>query len=408
MVHAMTAQERPAWAARLQAERESRGWKKPEMARRLLLARGYPTEHKTSLVRQMLDWEKGKNFPRDWQQAYTTAFGLSDRELFDVPAAQDRSDLLSLGVVGATPLTQAPVPHVGPVAPELVMYFLEQLPGHYRADMFLGPRHLIPTVVTQAQLIDELTRAADGQVRRGLLGAGVAYSALLGWLYQDAGDVDRSGYWRNVGLDMAHRSGDAQLVSYALTNKAMLAVDLGDGRAILDYADAALADKSKLCPKVRVLGLVHKAHGHSFLGDRTAVDKALDKAAELVGSVDDEHPWGNSCRRTASYVDVQRATAYVRLGEHREAVDLWERVLGSAPDSARRDNGVFWARQAAALAAVPEPERVVEIASATAGIVADTGSARLRKELLRLPSEASAWRATGPGRELGEIIAAIA
>lgn len=404
----MTAEERPAWAARLQAEREARGWNKAEMARRLQRAAGNPNGPTESLVRQILDWEKGKNLPRDWRQDYATAFGLSDRDLFgDAPMTPlDRRELLGLGVAGAAPSIR--IPHVGPVAPELVMYFLEQLPGHYRADMFLGPRHLIPTVVTQTQLIDDLTRAADGQVRHGLLGAGVAYSALLGWLYQDAGDLDRSGYWRNVSLDMAHRSGDVQLVSYALTNKAMLAVDLGDGRAVVDYADAALVDQERLCPKVRVLGLVHRAHGHSFLGDRDAVDKALDQAAALVPSIDDDHPWGNACRRTTGYIDIQRATAYVRLGEHREAVDMWEQILGSAPESARRDNGVFWTRQAAALAAVPDPERVVQIASATAGIVADTGSARLRRELLRLPSQASAWKGTRAGRELGEIIAAIA
>lgn len=34
------------------------------------------------------------------------------------------------------------------VAPELVDYFRSQLAGHYQADMFLGPRHLIGTVFT--------------------------------------------------------------------------------------------------------------------------------------------------------------------------------------------------------------------------------------------------------------------
>lgn len=356
----------------------------------------------------MLDWEKGKNLPRDWRAAYAAAFGLRESDLFGsaLMTSLDRRELLGLGVAGAASFPR--IPHVGPVAPELVMYFLEQLPGHYRADMFLGPRHLIPTVVTQTQLIDDLTRSADSQVRHGLLGAGVAYSALLGWLYQDAGDLDRSGYWRNVSLDMAHRSGDVQLISYALTNKAMLAVDLEDGRAVVDYADAALVDQTRLCPKVRVLGLVHRAHGHSFLGNRAAVDEALDQAADLVPDVDDDHPWGNACRRTSGYIDIQRATAYVRLGEHREAVDMWEQILGSAPESARRDNGVFWTRQATALASLPDPERVVEIATATAGIVADTGSERLRRELLRLPSQASAWKGTRAGRELGEIIGAIA
>jgi transcriptional regulator with XRE-family HTH domain len=85
----------------------------------------------------------------------------------------------------------------------------------------------------------------------------------------------------------------------------------------------------------------------------------------------------------------------------RSAVDSW------APESARRDNGVFWTRQAAALAALPEPERVVEIAATAAAIASDTGSARLRRELVALGRQASNWAKTPSGRELNEIIATI-
>lgn len=142
--------------------------------------------------------------------------------------------------------------------------------------------------------------------------------------------------------------------------------------------------------------------------DRDLVDRLLDRAAVLVDRVDDEYPWGNACRRTLGYIDVQRATAYLRLGAYREAVALWDRILGTAPESARRDNGVFWARQAAALAAVPEPERVVQIASAAASVVGGTGSARLRKEIKAVSRYATAWAGTGPGRELADIVVQLA
>ncbi len=131
----------------------------------------------------------------------------------------------------------------GPVAPELVGYFRDQLAGHYKADMFLGPRNLIPTVRTQTELIVSLLKDAETAVRRDLLGVGAAYTALLGWLYQDAGDLTASAQWRDLTLDLAHRSADAQLISYALTNKAMMAIDLGDGSAVVDFAQAALADE---------------------------------------------------------------------------------------------------------------------------------------------------------------------
>ncbi|MEN3538366.1 hypothetical protein AAH991_24865 [Microbispora sp. ZYX-F-249] len=414
----------PAWAVRLRAERRNRLWSQREMARRLVEAADEDIRprlpSRETMIRRIKAYEAGHNRPGDpYRVLYARAFGLGEVDLFGEAGGRStreaddglgvyrqRDDILDMSRTGAV----THLPHQAPVAPELVMYFLEQLPGHYKADMWLGPRHLIPTVATQAELIKELAQAADAPVRRGLLGAGVAYAALLGWLYQDAGDVGRSRAWRAVALDMAHRSHDPQLISYALTNKAMLALDLDDGRMVVDYAEAALADESKLCPKVRVLALVHQALGHSMLptAEKDLVDRLLDQAAVLVDRVDDEYPWGNACRRTLRYIDVQRATAYMRLGAYREAVALWDGILGVAPESARRDNGVFWARQAAALAAVPEPERVVEIASVAASSVEVTGSVRLRKELKAIPRHATAWAGTASGRELADIVGRFA
>jgi hypothetical protein len=299
----------------------------------------------------------------------------------------------------------------GPVAPELVGYFRGQLAGHYTADMYLGPRHLIPTVAVQAELITQLASAADAPVRKGLLDTGTAYAALLGWLCQDAGDLPASARWRDVTLSLAHRSGDQQLISYALTNKAMLALDQDDGRAVVDYAQAARADRRALSAKALVLAMQHEAHGHAMLGDRRSADKLLDAADALTGRVDDDHLWGNACRRTPHYVEVQRATCYGRTGKAADAADaaaLWDDILDSMPGSARRDNAVFHARQAAALAVVPDPERAVAIARQAASAVAPTGSARLRRELKAIPARARSWSRTPAGRELRAVVAAVA
>jgi hypothetical protein len=304
-----------------------------------------------------------------------------------------------------------PAPLEAPVAPEVVGYFKSQLAGHYTADMFLGPLHLIPTVQTQAELIMRLASAADAPVRRGLLDTGAAYAALLGWLYQDAGNLTDSARWRDTTLSLAHRSGDPQLVSYSLVNKAMLALDQEDGRAVVDYAEAAAAPGRELSPKTRLMALQHMAQGHAMLGDRATADRLLDQAAPLVTRVDDEYLWGNSCRRTPHHVEVQRATCYGRTGHPADAADaarLWDQIMDSMPDSARRDNAVFRARQSAALAQVPDPDRAVWAASEAASAVRATGSARLRKEIRAIPRQARAWERTAAGRELREIVGAVA
>jgi len=298
-----------------------------------------------------------------------------------------------------------------PVAPEVVDYFRAQLAGHYTVDMYLGPRHLVPTVQTQAELIISLAASADAPVRRGLLDTGAAYAALLGWLYQDAGDLAASARWRDATLSLAHRSGDPQLISYALTNKAMLALDLDDGAAVVDYARAALASGRALTAKARLLAIQHQAQGHAMLGDRITADRLLDEAAALVNRVDDEYLWGNSSRRTPHHVEVQRATSYGRTGRAQDAADatvLWDQIMDAMPETARRDNAVFRARQSTALAQVPDPDRAVWAASEAASAVGATGSARLIRELKAIPKHASSWANTAAGRELRAIVAAVA
>jgi hypothetical protein len=326
--------------------------------------------------------------------------------------ARDIDDALAAGgEIISVASRSRPAPVEAPVAPEVVDYFRMQLAGHYTADMYLGPLHLIPTVETQAELITSLTSAADAPVRRGLLDTGAAYAALLGWLYQDAGNLTESARWRDTTLSLAHRSGDPQLVSYALMNKAMLALDQGDGAAVVDFAQAALSNVRELAPKARVLALQHQAQGHAMLGDRPSADRLLDRAAALVGRVDDEYLWGNSCRRTPHHVEVQRATSYGRTGRPEDAADaasLWDQIMDSMPESARRDNAVFRARQSAALAQVPDPDRAVWAAAEAASAVRATGSARLRREIKAIPKHAASWSRTSAGRELREIVAAVA
>jgi transcriptional regulator with XRE-family HTH domain len=308
------------------------------------------------------------------------------------------------GVLAAFGVARASAPAAGaarPVAPELVDYFRSQLAGHYRADMFLGPHHLIPTVIEQHRLICDLAAMAADGVRAGLLRAGTAYAALIGWLHQDAGDIPQSVYWRSVTLDMAHRCGDPDLISYALTNKAMLLTDTGSGRAVIDFGRAAmLGDPRRLLPKTRIMAAVQSAHGHALTGQRRECDQLLDAAARLARQVDDEHVWGNACNRTPGWVEVQRATCYGRLGADQEAASLWGQVLGGMSGSARRDTAVFRTRHAAALAVTGEPEQAGHIAGDVVALARETGSARLRGELLALRDRMSPWAGTAAGREL--------
>ncbi|MFC7975178.1 Twin-arginine translocation pathway signal [Streptomyces cinereoruber] len=299
----------------------------------------------------------------------------------------------------------------GPLAPQqvdpaLVDYFQSQLEGHYRADMLLGPHDLIGTLGPQYQLIDKLTRSATGETRRGLLRVGAAYAALVGWLYQDAGDLSAAAFWRGITQETALRARDPHLIGYAMVNSAQVRTDLGDGAGVVDLCEAAL-DGTGVVPKIRVMAMQQQAHGASLLRDRAAVDRLIDDADRLLPQVTDDLPWGNACRRTPGYLEVQRATCYGRLGLGAEASALWAQVLDVVPSAARRDRGVYLARHATAAAASREPEQAVEIAREVATIAVETGSARMRRELVTLERVMRPWQDAPVGRALAEALAPV-
>lgn len=325
----------------------------------------------------------------------------------DVVAAMDRRTMLA-GLSGSLAIAAVPALRSKHVAPELAEYFDQQLRGHYQADMLLGPHLLIETVASQYQAICHAAEAATSEgFHRGLLRVGASYAALAGWLYQDAGNIAQSSVWRADALEMAHRASDPQLVSYALTNKAMLRVDVRDGVGAVDLATAALAEEKRLAPKVRIVALVQAAHGHALVGRRDEVDRALDTVADLTDRADDDWPWGNAFRRTPGYIDAQRATCYGRLGLGGESAELWGQVVRDQPQGYRRDSGVYLARYAAALLAAGEPVEATRRAARAVACLHDTGSARMRLELAHLRDQANRWTHTGAGRDLVDVLADI-
>ncbi|WP_265295846.1 Twin-arginine translocation pathway signal [Streptomyces sp. SHP 1-2] len=306
----------------------------------------------------------------------------------------------SLGVVNPVDLRPREID------PALVGYFHQQLGGHYSADMMLGPLDLIGTVTEQYRLISDLTHAADGSVRRDLFQAGAAYAALAGWLHQDAGLWDSTAYWYGIAQTDAQMSGNTDLTAYALSTMARLRSDLGDGRAAVDLCRRGLSERHRLSPRIRVTLLHQRAHGHSLLGERAAVDRLLDEAAAVTDAADPSVPWG-AVHHNAYFFEVQRATCYGRMGLYAEARRIWDRINSGMPSTARRDTGVYLARQAIAHAATGEPEHAVALASESARIAAQTRSARHHAELEILRRGMVRWQHDPLGAQLDRALAPL-
>ncbi|GLF96517.1 helix-turn-helix transcriptional regulator [Streptomyces yaizuensis] len=403
---------------RLRAARLDRGWLSQEKAAEEIstagrLALGDP--YFTVSVRTYRRWESDRpGWPRpDTAAALRAAFGLSPEHLGFAPppghpvrlrpaeegSSMERRSFLAAGSVAALSIVSPADLRPRDIDPALVGYFYQQLDGHYAADMMLGPRDLIGTVAEQYRLISNLSRAANGPVREELLQVGVTYAVLAAWLHQDAGLWDSTAYWHGIAQSDAQMTGNADLTAYAVSNMARLRIDLADGRAAVDLCRGGLGEGHRLSDRIRVNILNQQAHGHSLLGERAAVDRTLDEASRTVVTVDPSIPWG-AAHRNSYFFEVQRATCYGRMGLQAEARRIWDRINADMPPAARRDTGVYLARQAAAYAATGEPEHAVTLAAESAEIAAQTRSARHRKELETLRESMSRWRGDPIGDRL--------
>jgi hypothetical protein len=200
---------------------------------------------------------------------------------------------------------------------------------------------------------------------------------------------------------------DPDLVAYTLSNMAHLRSDLGDGRAAVALCETALSHRRRLSDRIRVSVMQQQAHGASLLGDRESVDRLLDTASKVVEHVDPSVPWATAARRNAYFFEVQRATCYGRMDLHREARAIWDDINSAMPPAARRDTGVYLARQAIAYARTGDPEQAVTLARTSAGIARETGSARHRRELETLRTSMERWDGDRLGAELDAALAPL-
>ncbi|MGV9315884.1 helix-turn-helix domain-containing protein [Streptomyces sp. NPDC003691] len=397
---------------RLRSARIGQGWHSQEQAAEALSAIGREIlgdPHFCISARTYRRWESAHpGWPRpDTATVLSAAFGLTPAELGFTPPPgcitdpdpqEDpvkRRHFLAAGAGGAfAAVSPLPAGAAGRTDLQLLDYFTRQLALHQTADMVLGPHDLMATVTAQYQLISALGRTASGRVRDDLTRLAAAYAVLTGWLHQDAGEWGTARSWHTAALADAQTVSDTDLHAYTLANLAYLHTELGDGRAAVALCERGL-HLTGLPPVARMQLMYQQAHGHSLLGDRSAVDRLLDTAQNTAASRPEQPPapWGRgAAARNPLFFDIQRATCYGRLGLHAEAKPLWHRVTSAVPDTARRRAGVYLARQATAHAALGEPDQALALAAESARIAAETGSARHIGELKVLRQNMGRWQ----------------
>lgn len=237
---------RPAWAIRLQAEREARGWNKPTMAAELHNAVGIQGRKTKSLVRQILGWERGDHYPRNWTDAYAAAFGIEVAELFPAqpgtleetrtvtpldPAEDDvkRRQLIQDAGALAAGATIAPVlaslsnawhtsqPRLpgSSVSQTMLDDWAAGYDVHIRSYALDAPEIVLAGLARDwAEMAPHLATKQPEKVQRDLAHAAAKLAYLIAGSALQLGDYRQSSRWWLTARAQADKSGDSSLSSW--------------------------------------------------------------------------------------------------------------------------------------------------------------------------------------------------
>lgn len=280
----------------------------------------------------------------------------------------------------------AVVEQPGRVDAAVVEHLAAVLARQRQLEDVVGAARVLPAVLAEVELIERLAPDARGPVRAGLVGLASQYRQFAGWMGEDSGDPVAALAHYDRAADAAGETGDANMITSVWSLKSHLAWRQGDAARAVGLAQAGQRDTDRVSPGVCALIVQQQARGHALDGDGDDTDRLLDltetlsaRAAEQAGG---EPPWVyfNGPER----VLFQRGVAYVELGRHGAAVDLFDAARARLPAGYRRDHGRYAANLALAAALDGQVDRAATVGREALALAVETGSAHTVADLRRM------------------------
>ncbi|QLY33983.1 hypothetical protein [Nocardia huaxiensis] len=262
------------------------------------------------------------------------------------------------------------------VDPAFIEHLTALLDAHARMDALSGPRYVLGTLDGELQLVQDLCGKARGEMRPALLQVGTRFCEFAGWLYQDSGDLRCALYWTNRAMDYAEELYDPHLRSYVLQRRSNIATESGYAQQGLGLGNAALREWDAIPPELRAVALRQLANAYAMTGEADECRKALDQAMEQVLSVDAAGPSSLALYCTPSYIEMEAAQSWVRLGQPERAIETYTMALSDWPKAQRRDQGLCTVRLASACIDAGQFEAGAQAGIQAASVIRSAPSAR--------------------------------
>lgn len=266
-----------------------------------------------------------------------------------------------------------------------------------------GPSAVLPTMLAQRALIEDLLRDCPDATRPRLLVAFGRTSTALAYYVFALGDVDGARRYCDEARRAAHEAGDVSLAAYALYDIAFFAAQAGKHDVSTD-AGIAAGRLVRCCDDGRLRALIAEriADNHARQGNVRACMRGLDSALDCVDSgVTTTSPayWFSKGKLLS-----RASTSELRLGQHEQAaVSAAAGLELCPPATGGRAFSLTRLADARVLAGeVPEAARLVAEA---ANLATRYRSPRLVTTLHASRGRMAPWKDTPAVRELDQRLA---
>lgn len=250
----------------------------------------------------------------------------------------------------------------------------------------IGSSRMLPVILAEIDLVEELTRQADGGVRAALITALAEYHTFAGQMADHCGDQCAALYHDDRAIEMAREADDADVTAAVFGSKSHVAWGVRDAAGTVALAEAGRRTASGLSARVEGFVAQMQARGHALQGESYPVERLLDTTEQLTGQAHEhpeDEPWW-AYPQSPERALFQRGVAYLELGRHREARNLFEEARAALPASYRRDQGRWAASLALACAHDGDVAGAVAAGRQAVGIVLDAGSVYTIADLRRM------------------------
>ncbi|WP_424532098.1 hypothetical protein ACOZ38_18350 [Sphaerisporangium viridialbum] len=409
----------PLWAARLRAWRRGKLWSREDLGQRLTGAADEDTRDRLpageELTRTVRSWETGERRPDEREaELLCRVYGAGEGDLLGGESGEPAGTTLWHHLTGVplvpgrfTPeeeeRTGRAVENPARADAETVAYLEALLDACARPAR--RPSDLADVLTPVFTLVQGFHSDARPSVRRALIMLSSEDAETISRMRYEAGDLGEALRWSDRARRAAGRSEDESLVAYTMASRAGLTGPRSDPGEVVEIAVAArerpAREHAAPSPRLEALTRLREAQGHAMAGEEDMCHRRLEESAEPPGAEPEER-----ARYTFGYSpslhDVLAAECFLDLGHLDDAIEILERELASAKESAATAYDL--ARLAHAYADAHESERCAQVARRALDLARQTGAARALREL-RLarsglvpgPRRRPPWRPGTPG-----------